>query len=219
MKRYLKLLLIISTFAFVSCEEDDEVLIQGIAVDLGLSVKWATMNVGASSPEDYGDYFAWGETSTKSTYNWSMYKWCNGSSRSLTKYNTDSSYGIVDKKTQLDLSDDAAYVNWGGSWRMPTDAELIELREQCTWTRTTQNGVTGYKVTSKSNGNSIFLPAAGYLYGSSLRDAGSGGYYWSSSLETGTPDDACNLGLFSDFVGRSGDCTRCDGLSVRPVCQ
>lgn len=83
-------------------------------VDLGLSVKWATMNVGASKPEDYGDYFAWGETTTKTTYNWSTYKYCNGSSSTLTKYNTDSSYGTVDNKTTLDLSDDAANANWGG---------------------------------------------------------------------------------------------------------
>ena len=104
-------------------------------VDLGLSVKWATMNVGASKAEEYGDYFAWGETQPKSTYDWSMYKYCNGSSSTLTKYCNMSSYGnngFTDNKTQLELSDDAARVNWGGSWRMPTDAEWTELYEQCT---------------------------------------------------------------------------------------
>ena len=134
-------------------------------VDLGLSVKWATCNVGASKPEEYGDYFAWGETQPKNTYDWSTYKWCNGSYDTQTKYCTKSSYGTVDNKTQLELSDDAARANWGGSWRMPTDAEMTELREQCTWTWTTQNGVYGYKVTSKKSGytnKSIFLPAAGY---------------------------------------------------------
>ena len=187
-------------------------------VDLGLSVKWATMNVGASKPEDYGDYFAWGETTTKSTYNWSTYKYCNGSSDSLTKYNTNSSYGTVDNKTQLELSDDAARANWGGSWRMPTGAELTELRENCTWTWTTQNGVNGYKVTSKKNGNSIFLPAAGCRYDSSLDYAGSRGYYWSSSLFTDYPLNAWSVYFNSDNV--YGDSySRRYGFSVRPVCQ
>ena len=185
-------------------------------VDLGLSVKWATCNVGASKPEDYGDYFAWGETTTKSTYNWSTYKYCNGSYNSLTKYNTRSDYGTVDNKTQLDLSDDAARANWGGAWRMPTDAELTELREQCTWSWTTQNGVNGYKVTSKSNGNSIFLPAAGCRYGGSLLDAGNYGYYWSSLLSTDYPRNAYELNFSSGNVSRNGY-GRDYGLSVRPV--
>ena len=184
-------------------------------VDLGLSVKWATMNVGANSPEDYGDYFAWGETSTKSTYEWSTYKYCNGSYNTLTKYNTSSDYGTVDNKTTLELSDDAAQANWGGAWRMPTDAEMTELLEQCTWTWTTQNGVNGYKVTSKSNGNSIFLPAAGYCLGSSLGSAGSNGSsYWSSSLHT-YPNLAWGVGFLN--VCRSGN-LRFSGRPVRPVC-
>ncbi len=187
-------------------------------VDLGLSVKWATMNVGASSPEDYGDYFAWGETTTKSTYNWSTYKWCNGSSSTLTKYNTSSGYGTVDNKTTLELSDDAAHVNWGGSWRMPTDAEWTELRNNCTWTWTTQNGVNGYKVTSKSNGNSIFLPAAGSRYDSSLNGAGSYGSYWSSSLDTDGPSDAWGVYFGSGYVYRGSYGGRDFGQSVRPVC-
>ena len=187
-------------------------------VDLGLSVKWATCNVGATKPEEYGDYFAWGETQPKDYYSWSTYKCCNGSYDSLTKYNTNSSYGTVDNKTTLDLSDDAARANWGGSWRMPTDAELTELRELCTWTWTTQNGVNGYKVTSKKNGNSIFLPAAGYRYDSSLSYAGSYGDYWSSSLYTGGPDGAWGVYFGSDNVLRS-IYYRCFGQSVRPVCQ
>lgn len=156
-------------------------------VDLGLSVKWATCNVGATKPEEYGDYFAWGETEPKEMYDWSTYKWCNGSETTLTKYCTDGSYGTVDNKTQLELSDDAAHANWGDSWRMPTDSELTELREQCTWTWTTQNGVNGCKVTSKSNGNSIFLPAAGYYYDSLLGSVGIGGICWSSSLYADSP--------------------------------
>ena len=186
-------------------------------VDLGLSVKWATCNVGASKPEDYGDYFAWGETTAKTTYSWSTYKYCNGSYNTLTKYNNSSSYGSVDNKTVLDKEDDAAAVNWGGAWRMPTKAEQDELREQCTWTWTTQNGVNGYKVTSKSNGNSIFLPAAGDRSNSDLDYAGSYGYYWSSSLYTGHPDYAYDLRFYSDNVDWS-DSSRYYGQSVRPVC-
>ena len=191
-------------------------------VDLGLSVKWATCNVGATKPEEYGDYFTWGETQPKSTYDWSTYKYCNGSYNTLTKYNNSSSYGTVDNKTTLDLSDDAARANWGGSWRMPTDAELTELREQCTWTWTTQNGVYGYKVTSKKSGytnKSIFLPAAGYRYDSSLNSAGSYGGYWSSSLNADYPNFACALYFYSDTVSRYNDDVRYYGFSVRPVCQ
>ena len=188
-------------------------------VDLGLSVKWATCNVGANKPEDYGDYFAWGETEPKTTYDWSTYKWCNGSDMTLTKYNTNSDYGIVDNKTTLELSDDAAQVNWGGSWRIPTDAELLELRDQCTWTWTIQNGVKGYKVTSKKNGNSIFLPAAGYRRDSSLYYAGSLGYYWSSSLHAYYTSDAYCLYFNSSLVDWGNSSRDNNGHSVRPVCQ
>lgn len=187
-------------------------------VDLGLSVKWATCNVGATKPEEYGDYFAWGETEPKEVYDWSTYKWCNGSSSSLTKYCTNSSYGTVDNKTTLDLSDDAARANWGGSWRMPTDAELTELRTECTWTWTTENGVNGYKVTSKSNGNSIFLPAAGRYENSSLGNTGSGGSFLSSALLTDYSGSAFVLNIFSSSVYSSG-LLRHYGQSVRPVCQ
>ncbi len=189
-------------------------------VDLGLSVKWATCNVGAETPEDYGDYFAWGEAKPKSTYDWNTYKWCQGSKTTMTKYCTKSiygTYGTVDNKTQLDLSDDAAHVNWGGSWRMPTHDELRELIENCSWTWTTQNGVKGYKVTSKTNGNSIFLPAAGYRFGSSLYNAGSYGYYWSSSLSTDDPSDAGYV-RFSSSIVDWGSSRRYCGPSVRPVC-
>ena len=189
-------------------------------VDLGLSVKWATCNVGATTPEGYGDYFAWGETTPKTTYNWSTYKYCNGSYYTMTKYCTSSSYGTVDNKTTLELTDDAARVNWGGKWRMPTKAEQDELRNtsNCTWTWTTKNGVNGYKVTSKKNGNFIFLPAAGCRYYDILSSAGSGGYYWSSSLYSSLSSNACYLYFVSDYVGWSGF-YRYDGRSVRPVCE
>ena len=189
-------------------------------VDLGLSVKWATCNVGATTPEGYGNYYAWGETKPKSTYDWSNYKYCNGTAYSMTKYCTDSEHGIVDNKTTLELSDDAARVNWGGSWRMPTKEELNELinTNNCTWERTTQNGVNGYKVTSKKNGNSIFLPAAGYRGNSGLRNAGSYGNYWSSSLSTSGSSGAYDLYFGLSYVGWYIDGRYC-GLSVRAVCE
>ena len=191
-------------------------------VDLGLSVKWATCNVGATKPEEYGDYFAWGEVEPKEVYDWSTYKWCNGSYDSLTKYNNSSSYGIIDNKTVLDASDDAATANWGGAWRMPTKEEQDELRENCTWTWTTENGVNGYRVTSNKEGytdKSIFLPAAGYRDDSSLNSAGSYGFYWSGSLLTLTdyPYNAYELDFNSGSVYWSSSGRGC-GQSVRPVC-
>ena len=130
-------------------------------VDFGLSVKWATCNIGASSPEEYGDYFAWGETEPKDVYVWSTYKWCNGSQNTLTKYCTNKEYGTVDNKITLELEDDAAHVNWGGEWRIPTKAELEELREKCTWMPAKINGVSGREITGP-NGNKLFLPYSGY---------------------------------------------------------
>lgn len=188
-------------------------------VDLGLSVKWATCNVGANGPEEYGDYFAWGETQPKETYDWSSYKWCNGSYDTQTKYCTSSSDGTVDNKTVLELADDAARANWGGSWRMPTTEEQDELRN-CKWEWTTQNGVNGYKVTSRKKGyteNSIFLPAAGRRSDSSLHNAGNYGYYWSSSLSTGNSNSAYSLFFIYNTVDRANIYRRY-GQSVRPVC-
>ncbi len=190
-------------------------------VDLGLSVKWATCNVGAEIPEDYGDYFAWGETKPKSKYDWTTYKYCKGTDKTMTKYSTNRSYGnngFTDNKTVLDPEDDAATVNWGGAWRMPTDAEFTELREQCKWTWTTQNGVNGYKVVGP-NGNSIFLPAAGYVSGTSLSGVGYRDCcYWSSSLNTSSPYYAYFVRFDSSNVSRK-NCNRYCGHSVRPVCQ
>ena len=188
-------------------------------VDLGLSVKWATCNVGATTPTGYGNYYAWGETEPKTTYNWSTYKWCNGSYNTLTKYNTSSSCGTVDNKIVLELADDAARANWGGAWRMPTDAEWTELCTKCTWTWTSDyngTGVAGRIVTSKTNGNHIFLPAAGDRYYDDLRSAGGNGLYWSSSLNTDGPDDAWNVNFLSDNVNRFNGFRFC-GRSVRPV--
>ena len=186
-------------------------------VDLGIpsGLKWAICNVGASSPSEYGNYFSWGETSTKSNYVWSTYKWCNGSSNTLTKYNTRSDYGTVDNSTCLELSDDAARANWGGTWRMPTDDEWAWLRENCTWAWQDDyddTGVKGMLVTSNVSGytdNSIFLPAAGQSGSTSLR-----GNYWSSSLNESKYAwvVAFNSGGYSRNYSN-----RCFGLSVRPV--
>jgi len=200
-------------------------------VDLGLSVKWATCNVGACCPEDYGDYFAWGEVTPKSDYNWSTYKYCKGSSSTQTKYCDNSSYGydgFTDSKTVLDPEDDAASVNWGGSWRMSTIDELNELKNtaNCTWQwyssgNTEFNGIAGYKVTSKKigyAGNYIFLPAAGFRYDTYLYFVGSDVFYWSSSLYTSYPYDAYYLGFYSGSVYWD-DYNRYNGFSVRPVCH
>lgn len=164
------------------------------SVDLGLpsGTLWADRNVGAASPEAYGDSFAWGETTTTNHPDaFGSYKWCNGSYDTLTKYNTKSYYGTVDNKTVLELEDDAAYVNMGKEWRMPTYDELDELRRKCTWIWISQNGVCGYEVTGP-NGNSIFLPSS--CDGSRHSDGACGmGEYWTSSLTEESPTYARNF--------------------------
>ena len=191
------------------------------AVDLGLSVKWATCNLGAASPEEYGEYYAWGETETKTDYDWGTYKWCKGAYNKLTKYcPSDESgfwagYGSPDGKTSLDLSDDVAHIKLGGKWRMPTDAEWTELRERCKWTLTRTNSAYGCKVTGP-NGNSIFLPAACYRDGTLLIGAGSNGYYWSSSLGTVNHARYVDFNTIIDYMDYDN---RCYGLSVRPVSE
>ena len=183
------------------------------AIDLGLSVKWASCNVGASSPEDYGGYYAWGETEEKSDYSWETYKWCNGSV-DLIKYN-DMCGENYDGRTTLELSDDVAYVKWGGHWRMPTYDEFKELSDKCSWISTTVNDVPGYKVTGP-NGNSIFLPAAGERYGTRVDDRGSYGSYWSASLGGGD-NDAYNMNYYiNSWLDLSGSNPTL-GCSVRPI--
>jgi len=189
-------------------------------VDLGLlsGTLWATCNIGASAPEEYGDYFAWGETDPKDYYDWNTYKWCNGSDDTMSKYSTNiyNGYnGFTDGKTELDPEDDAAYVNWGSSWRIPTKAQQDELRDNCTWTWTTCNGVEGSLVTGP-NGNSIFLPAAGCRWDEFPFDAVSCGDYWSRTLHSVYSDSA--YGLSSDSTGVYlcfG--SRNHGFTVRPV--
>lgn len=188
-------------------------------VNLGLSVKWATCNVGASTPSDSGFYFAWGETAPKKYYCWEELKYCLSSKGNrFSKYNTDPAYGEVDNNTCLDDADDAARVNWGGRWRMPTSEEQDELREKCTWTWTEEDGFLGFKIVSKVNGNTLFLPAAGYVSESEFSpgNVGKTGKYWSSSLSTKYPRYAIYLDFDTVYVkallyGRSS------GLPVRAV--
>lgn len=201
-----------------------------VAVDLGLSVKWANMNVGASSESDFGKYFAWGETtgydsSDGHSFAWANYSLCSGSQTTMTKYCNKEGYGTVDNKTTLEAADDAATANWGSPWRMPTKAEMQELADtksntaDYTWELTTVDGHKGYRITRNSTGANIFLPASGN-YGSSLYDQNYYGYYWSSSLdeESGSnPSNSYYLGTNNSNAGVYGWNSRYLGLSVRPV--
>ena len=190
-----------------------------VAVDLGLSVKWARVNLGATEPEDYGDYFSWGETYPKNSYNWSDYSFGQSKNGPFSKYVREAEYGTVDHKTVLDPSDDAAHVNWGGDWRLPTQEEFQELMTNCSWSWTTRNGIPGYRVTSYKegfSGVSIFLPANGMIGGTSPSDVGTVGNYWSASLSA----EASYHGLspyFSNSYVKSGNCYRYFGLGIRPV--
>ena len=212
---YLVALVAISLL-FVQCEQNGMGRASGAHngheyVDLGLpsGLKWAICNVGAESPEGYGDYFAWGEVKPKEDYSWKTYKY--EIEDNLIKYNGS------DGKIVLDVEDDAASVNWGGKWRMPTKEEQDELLNNCAWTWISQNGVNGYKVTGP-NGNSIFLPAVGNMDGGRFYDAGLYGAYWSSSLNADSPGIAYNVGFSSGNVGWYGNLLYY-GLTVRPVCK
>jgi len=187
-------------------------------VDLGLSVKWASCNLGATAPEEYGNYYAWAETDTKSEYTWENYKWwVSGSSDTddliVSKYNDSEKNGTVDNKGELDAEDDAARLKKPDIWRIPGILEFRELQEKCSCEWTTLNGVKGMKFTGP-NGNSIFLPAAGYYDGSTLKYAGSDGRYWSSNI--GNPSGAWRAYFYDDFIGRGTE-SRYKGLSIRPV--
>ena len=195
------------------------------AVDMGLSVKWATCNIGASTPEGYGAYFAWGETKGskdgKSQFSWKSYSMCQGSESTMTKYCTNAAFGTTDGQTQLSLDDDAARAKWGGEWRMPTCDEMKELldKNNCEWTLTTQNKVAGYKVTSKKTGNSIFLPAGGFRDSSGGHyGAGHYGDYWSSTLNAKGGKEAYGIEFSIDFDAFISDGARYCGQAIRPVC-
>ena len=188
-------------------------------VDLGLpsGTRWATVNLGAGSPQEYGNYYAWGETQPKDTYTWNTYQHCNGSATTLTKYCTSPNKGTRDDKTILESIDDAATAAWGENWCMPSEDQFAELFNTAytnsVWTE--RNGLYGRLVTSRVNGNSVFLPAAGYMNGSSLSSGGSGGYYATVNLSSNCDyNRSLNLGSSNATLT---DTYRCYGQSIRPV--
>ena len=198
-----------------------DIVSQDEDVDLGLpsGTLWATRNIGADSPVDQGDYFAWGETAPKNVYSWSTYQWCDGNWKAITKYCTDSGLGTVDGKTELELEDDAAYVNLGASWRIPSLEQMEELLNQCTKSWTTLRGVKGYLFTGP-NGNTLFLPAAGYRTGTSLNAKDIEGDYWTRNLDWSYSGNAFYL-HFTQLDGAYCDYNimRCPGVPIRPVYQ
>jgi len=221
MDRKAVVLLLCLSIVMVSCGKRHKF------VDLGLpsGTLWATCNIGASVPEEAGGYFAWGETEPKENYSPSTYKfYSKGNYKSISKYNFSNEFGIVDSKEVLDLDDDAAYVNWGGKWRMPTYNEWLELCDSnyCSLMATTQNGVKGMKITSKKNGKSLFLPLAGERHEKDFwpgAKPGEIGRYWSSTRD---PRDRGNNARSMSFqnaldLGVYGIGSREMGVSVRPV--
>ena len=223
-KRFFTLLCALSIlFATIHAQEN---MINGHEyVDLGLpsGTLWATCNVGANSPEEYGDYFAWGETEPKEEYNWGNYKWCEVSydgtfhdwyyNNNLIKYCDKSTYGVIDNKMELEPGDDAAYVRWGDKWRMPNLGQLDEILKVAIWKWETLNGVSGCSVRG-SNGNSLFLPASG-IFDDELEAVGHGANYWSSTLSRQTPNAAYQIDL-NPCSSRGYD-YRAYGCSIRPV--
>ena len=191
-------------------------------VDLGLpsGMKWAVCNLGATNPEDYGNYYAWGETETKNSYSWGTYIYCNGESNRLTKYCSSLIYGdngYVDNLSFLEASDDAATVNMGEAWRLPTSEELNELFSSCTMTYTVQNGISGCLLTGPNN-NGIFLPNAGYMLDGDVYNAVSFGYYWANSMDVSSPQYSWMLNSNSSNASVAVS-DRFKGFSIRPVCM
>ena len=191
------------------------------AIDLGLpsGTKWCCCNVGANAPEGYGSYFAWGETSAKDYYDWANYKWCNGSSNTITKYCDDSKFGdngFCDGKTELNPEDDAATVNWGEPWHIPTVEQWTELLDNSTRQWTMLNDVNGIFVTGPSGGQ-VFLPTAGGRQQGNLNYADIDGYYWSSSLSPYHPYEAYGFSFGAYYCDVYYWITRYDGRTVRAV--
>ena len=225
MKKILLLMAIALSFVFVftfmSCGDDskDEPVTPDNHeyVDLGLpsGTLWATCNVGANTPEEDGDFFAWGETTPKEIYDMDNYKWFNATDNKLTKYCTDSQYGTVDYKTELLPEDDAAYVNWGPSWRMPTLEQQQELIDRCSWQWVQRNGVYGRLVTGP-NGNTLFFPAADYRGDSSINNVRTIGAYWSRTLDSGYPSGLYFLNFDWESVYLFSH-IRSHGFTVRAV--
>lgn len=213
MKKIFASLVALSLFA---CTNDDNSIVPdnrapagAIAVDMGFpsGTKWANMNLGAETPEGEGCYYVWGETTAFTdadlewrVFNFTTYKWANGDPYGLTKYCYEEEFGIVDDKWELDLEDDAAHVNWGGEWVMPSQEEAYELFENCDFVWTEQNGVEGGLFTSKINGNKIFIPGRGYLKDSNHMSDGILGHYWCNNLYRKQPGEEM-LEIHPPFAG------------------
>lgn len=223
MKKFILLLVFATALIFSGCEKvvvDQRTEYQ--TVDLGLSVKWAKINVGAVSITDCGDYFAWGEVTTKTDYSDKNYKWMKDGE--LTKYCGDETCGNPDNLTELLNEDDAAVMLWGDGWRMPTYKEVMELVKNCTWTWSFIDGVRGYKVTSKIPGYEdkyIFLPAAGMHTQGSKPEIGYEARYWSST-NCGGRNSGQSQALNFDYTSVKNDgytdgITRTLGATIRPV--
>ena len=223
MKRIMKamaaIMLMTAVVCFVSCTKLDDVGHEYVDLGLPSGTLWATCNLGASTPESYGDYYAWGETQTKDSYSFDTYKWSHGGYNQLTKYCNDPNFGyngFTDDLTILLPEDDAATVNWGASWRIPAYNDWVELAHHTTQTWITRNGVKGMLFTAL-NGNSLFLPASGKYVRDELCNAGLGGYYWSNLLGVTYPDIVWFLYSSSgDFCLYDGS-SRCCGHTIRPV--
>lgn len=200
-----------------ACSNDDMSDLQTheyVDLELPSGTLWATCNVGAEKPEEPGYHFAWGEVVEKDTCGWGNYKWCKGTLDTMIKYCVESKRGTVDGLSELVPEDDAATVFWGKEWKTPTKEQLAELYDTslCTWTWIKMNGTNGYMVTSKKNGKSIFLPAAGYI-GDKAIEVDEDGYYWSSTLGD---EGAFIIGFEYGNIYFYGS-YRCYGQSVRAV--
>lgn len=221
MKKILFALIALSLFACSKDDDENESKAPkgAVAVDLGLpsGTKWANMNVGAEKPEDFGLYFAWGETTgyTSDTndgrlFSWDDYKWSDNTGTTLKKYST------ADGKKVLVLEDDAANANWGGKWVMATAEEFNELIENTTSEMVTQDGVLGRLYKSNINGNTLFMPASGFRIDNELFRQNIGGQYWTASLNAEEPNYACNYNL-KKLTVTSDEYPRSYGFAIRPV--
>lgn len=212
---------------FSSCSKDDDIVGEGGTgnsnghefVDLGLpsGIYWATCNVGSKTPEDGGNYFAWGEVSSKNTFEWSNYKYykSDDNDSGMTKYCGRLGYNdFTDGKTTLEPGDDAASINWKGNWRTPTIEEWVELRKNCTWNWIDSNGAKGYQITGP-NGRMIFLPVV-EKYNSDFDYYSYSSEYWSSTVSSANPNTALMLFIDSEYIDFD-DAYRYLGLFIRPV--
>ena len=195
-------------------------------VDLGLSVMWSPVNLGATTIGEFGDYYAWGETETKDYFSWENYKYCEGKGSNYnlykyTKYGINPQEGIVDNLTTLEPEDDAAHVQWGGAWRMPTKEEWIELREKCSWNYSAV-GKKGWTATGP-NGNSIFFPLAGGKMWNENTSQNYYGFYRSATLGekysayTYIVTFSCGDDDKAEISWSNG--SRVGGISIRPICS